>query len=100
MVSSLPRHFQFAVLARAVLLAVLIVILLRLIATTQFYATELVVVLGGLLVVADLMRVVAHADRSTQRFLEALAAGALEVPASGRSDPGHPLPAFERARQY
>jgi two-component system, NtrC family, nitrogen regulation sensor histidine kinase NtrY len=100
MVSSLPRHFQFAVLARAVLLAVLIVILLRLIAATQFYATELVVALVGLLVVADLMRVVAHADRSTQRFLEAVAAGALEVPTSGPSGLGHPLPAFERARQY
>jgi two-component system, NtrC family, nitrogen regulation sensor histidine kinase NtrY len=89
MVSSLPRHFQLAVLLRAVLLAALIVILVRLLTATQFYATELVVVLIGLLVVADLVRVVAHADRSTQRFLESLTAG----------DPDHPPPAYDRAWQ-
>jgi two-component system nitrogen regulation sensor histidine kinase NtrY len=89
MVSSLPRHFQLAVLLRAVLLAALIVILIRLMTTTQFYATELVVVLIGLLVVADLVRVVAYADRQTQRFLESLTAG----------DPDHPPPAYDRAWQ-
>jgi two-component system nitrogen regulation sensor histidine kinase NtrY len=100
MVSSLPRHFQFAVLARAVLLAGLIVILLRLMSATQFYATELVVLLIGLLVVADLLRVVAHAERSTQRFLESLSAGALEAPVAGQSGSGQVLQAFERARQH
>jgi two-component system nitrogen regulation sensor histidine kinase NtrY len=100
MVSSLPRHFQFAVLARAVLLAGLIVILLRLMSATQFYATELVVLLMGLLVVADLLRVVAHAERSTQRFLESLSAGALEAPVAGQSGSGQVLQAFERARQH
>jgi two-component system nitrogen regulation sensor histidine kinase NtrY len=89
MVSSLPRHFQLAVLARAVLLAALIVVLVRLITVTQFYATELVVALIGLLVILDLVRVVAHADRSTQRFLESLTAG----------DPDHPPPAYDRAWQ-
>ncbi|HEV2703362.1 MAG TPA: hypothetical protein VGV09_17170, partial [Steroidobacteraceae bacterium] len=83
MVSSLPRHFQFAVLARALLLAALSVLLLWLLASTQFYATSLLVLLCGLVVVADLVRIIAQADRSTQRFLEALAAGALEVPAPG-----------------
>ncbi len=100
MVSSLPRHFQFAVLARALLLAVLVVILLRLLVATQFYATELVVLLCAVLVVADLLRVIAQADRSTQRFLESLAAGALEVPAPDQSVPGHSATAFEHARQY
>jgi two-component system nitrogen regulation sensor histidine kinase NtrY len=89
MVSSLPRHFQLAVLARAVLLAALIVVLVRLMTVTQFYATELVVALIGLLVILDLVRVVAHADRSTQRFLESLTAG----------DPDHPPPAYDRAWQ-
>src|ERR1700722_16983505 len=89
MVSSLPRHFQFGVLARALLLAALIVILIRLMTTTQFYATELVVLLIGLLVVADLVRVVAYADRQTQRFLESLTSG----------DPDHPPPAYDRAWQ-
>jgi nitrogen fixation/metabolism regulation signal transduction histidine kinase len=89
MVSSLPRHFQLAVLARAVLLAALIVVLVRLMTVTQFYATELVVALIGLLVILDLVRVVAHADRSTRRFLESLTAG----------DPDHPPPAFDRAWQ-
>ncbi len=55
--SALPRHFQFAVLARAVLLAVLVVILLWLLHTTQLYATALVVILCAALVVADLVRV-------------------------------------------
>ena len=97
--SALPRHFQFAVLARALLLAVLIVIVMRLLATTQYYATMLVVILCATLVVADLVRVIAHADRSTQRFLESLSAGALETPLSGQSTPGQPLPAFDRVDQ-
>jgi two-component system, NtrC family, nitrogen regulation sensor histidine kinase NtrY len=98
--SALPRHFQFAVLARAVLLAVLVVIVLRLLTATQFYATALVVILCAALVVADLVRVVGHADRSTQRFLESLSAGALEAPAPGQPTSGPVLPAFDRARQY
>ncbi len=98
--NALPRHFQLAVLARAVLLAVLIVLVLRLLTATQFYATALVLVLGAALVVADLVRVVGHADRSTQRFLEALSAGALEAPVPGQASPGHLLQAFERARQH
>ena len=98
--STLPRNFHFAVLLRAALLAVLIVIVLRLLATTQFYATALVVTLCAALVVADLVRVVAHADRATQRFLESLSAGALEAPVSAMSDAAHSHSAFDRARQY
>src|ERR1700722_8340959 len=98
--SALPRHFQFAVVARAVLLAVLIVIVLRLLTATQLYATALVVILCAALVVADLVRVVAHADRSTQRFLESLSAGALEAPVAATADAGQLLSAFERARQH
>ncbi len=98
--SALPRHFQLAVLARAVLLAVLIFLVLRLLTATQLYATTLVVVLCGALVVADLVRVVGHADRSTQRFLESLSAGALEAPLPGSSVPDDRISAFERARQH
>jgi two-component system nitrogen regulation sensor histidine kinase NtrY len=98
--SALPRYFQWAVVARAVLLAVLIVLVLRLLADTQFYATVLVVMLCAALVVADLVRVVRHADRSTQRFLEAVSAGALEVPVPGHSAASHELAAFDRARDY
>lgn len=100
MASSLPRHFQFAVLTRALLLAALTVVLLWLLANTQFYATALLVLLCGLVVLADLVRIVAQADRSTQRFLESLSAGALEVPVAGHAAPGQPLAAFERARQH
>jgi two-component system, NtrC family, nitrogen regulation sensor histidine kinase NtrY len=96
---ALPRHFQLAVLLRAALLAGLIVIFICLLSTTQFYATALVVLLGGALVIADLVRVVAHADRSTQRFLESLSGGALEVPVPDKS-PGQRLAAFDRARQH
>ena len=60
-----------------------IVIVMRLLAATQFYATALVVVLCAALVVADLVRVVGNADRSTQRFLDSLSAGALEAPVAG-----------------
>jgi len=97
---ALPRHFMFAVLARALLLAVLIVILVHLLAATQFYATALVVILCAALVVADLVRIVAHADRSTQRFLDSLSAGALEAPVPGPSTPDRLLPAFDRARHH
>ena len=98
--SALPRHFQFAVLARALLLAVLIVIVMRLLATTQYYATMLVLILCATLVVADLVRVVGHADRSTQRFLESLSAGALEAPVPEPVTAGHLHAAFDRARQH
>jgi two-component system nitrogen regulation sensor histidine kinase NtrY len=99
-IGALPRHFMLAVLARALLLAVLLVILLRLLATTQLYATALVVILCAALVVADLARVVAHADRSTQRFLDSLSAGALEAPVPSPSTPTRLLPAFDRARLH
>ncbi len=98
--SALPRHFQVAVLARALLFAVLVVIVVRLLAATQFYATALVVILCAVLVVGDLVRVVGHADRSTQRFLESLSAGALEAPVAATSAPGPVLSAFDRARQH
>src|ERR1700733_12195708 len=98
--SALPRRFQLAVLARALLLAVLLVIVVRLLAATQFYATALVVILCAALVVADLVRVVGHADRSTQRFLESLSAGALEAPVPATSAPSDLLSAFEHARQH
>ena len=98
--SALPRHFEWAVVARAVLLAALIVLVVRLLAATQFYATTLVITLCAALVVADLVRVVRHADRSTQRFLEAVSAGALDVPVSGQSVADHQLAAFDRAREY
>ena len=98
-VGGLPRHFMVAVLTRALLLAALLVILVRLLATTQFYATALVVILCAVLVVADLVRVAAHADRSTQRFLDSIAAGALEAPLPTDSTPGSLIPAFDRARQ-
>jgi two-component system nitrogen regulation sensor histidine kinase NtrY len=98
--SALPRHFQIAVLARTLLLAVLIVIVMRLLATTEYYATMLVVILCAALVVADLVRVIGHADRSTQRFLESLSAGALEAPAPEQVTAGDLHAAFDRARQH
>ena len=96
----LPRGFQMAVLWRALLLAGLIVILFRLLAVTHFYATALVVILCGALVVADLVRLIAHAERSTQRFLDSLAQGALETPLAGTAGPGRLAASFERARRH
>jgi two-component system, NtrC family, nitrogen regulation sensor histidine kinase NtrY len=96
----LPRGFQFAVLWRTLLLAALIVVLLRLLTATQYYATALVVLVCAALVITDLVRLVAHAERSTQRFLESLAQGALETPQATAGLPDHLASAFHRARQY
>lgn len=98
--SALPRHFQWAVILRALVLAALIVLIVRLLANTQLYATMLVVTLCAGLVIADLLRIVAQADRATQRFLESLAAGALETPVAGSATPERLVFAYGRAREH
>jgi two-component system nitrogen regulation sensor histidine kinase NtrY len=75
-----PEGLVFAVMLRAMLMAVLIVALLYLLVDTRFYATAMVVALCGALVVVDLIAVAARAERAATRFLDALSAGALEVP--------------------
>jgi two-component system, NtrC family, nitrogen regulation sensor histidine kinase NtrY len=97
MASKSPRAegLVFAVLLRAMLVAVLLVTLLYLVVDTRFYATALVVALCGALVVADLIAVAARAERAATRFLDALSAGALETPLQHSSVSGPLRSAYE-----
>ncbi|MEJ0004890.1 MAG: ATP-binding protein [Steroidobacteraceae bacterium] len=75
------------VLARALLLAALGVALLQLLLRTHYYATALVVVVVGTIVIADLIAVTARAERAAERFLVGLAAGSLESPVHSTAVP-------------
>jgi nitrogen fixation/metabolism regulation signal transduction histidine kinase len=88
--------FVFAVLLRAVLLALLLAALFQLLRYTQYYATALVVVLCGALTVADLVLLTAREHRSAERFLEALSASALETPLQRSAVPDSLRAAYER----
>ena len=66
------------VVVRALLLAVLTMVLLHLLLETRYYAAALVTLLADALVIADLIAVTARAERAAERFLLALAAGSLE----------------------
>ena len=80
--------FVVAVVLRAVVLAVLIAALAYLLLDTRFYATALVVTLCAAATVADLFALSARAERASLRFVDALAAGALEAPVYGSAVPG------------
>lgn len=73
-----PRGLVLNVVVRALLLAVLTVVLLHLLLETRYYATALFMLFAGALVIADLIAVTARAERASERFLLALAAGSLE----------------------
>jgi two-component system, NtrC family, nitrogen regulation sensor histidine kinase NtrY len=73
-----PRGLVLNVVARALLLAALTVVLLHLLLETRYYATALVLLLADAVVIADLLAVTARAERASERFLLALAAGSLE----------------------
>jgi two-component system, NtrC family, nitrogen regulation sensor histidine kinase NtrY len=82
-----PRGLVLNVVARALLLAALAVALLHLLLDTRYYATALVLLLAGAAVIADLIAVTARAQRASERFLLALAAGSLELPVHRASVP-------------
>jgi two-component system nitrogen regulation sensor histidine kinase NtrY len=89
--------FLFAVLLRALLLALLLAALVHLLLHTQFYATALVLVLGGALTVTDLALLTAREHRSAERFLDALSASALETPVQRSAIPDSLRAAYDRA---
>lgn len=89
--------FLSGVLWRALLLALLIAALLYLLINTQYYATALVVVLCGALVIADLMRLTTSERQSAERFLDALSASALETPVQRSAVPASLRTAYDRA---
>jgi len=74
------RSFIFAVLSRALLLAVLLTALVYLLGRTQYYATALIIVLFGAVLIVDLFLIAAREGRAAERFLDALSADALETP--------------------
>ncbi len=88
--------FLFGVLARAVLLALLLTALFYLLRSTQYYATALVLVLCSALTIADLVRLAGRQNRATERFLDALSAGALETPIQRSAVPDSLRHAYDR----
>ncbi|MEO8313390.1 MAG: ATP-binding protein [Pseudomonadota bacterium] len=90
------RTFVFAVLSRALLLAVLLASLIYLLARTPYYASALVLFLCGGAVVADLIALCARENRSAERFLDALSASALETPVQRSAIPDALRAAYDR----
>lgn len=88
--------FVFAVLSRALLLAVLLASLIYLLGRTPYYASALVVFLCGAAVVADLIALCARESRSAERFLDALSVSALETPAQRSAIPDSLRAAYDR----
>jgi hypothetical protein len=89
--------FVFAVLWRALLLAVLLAALVHLLGDTQYYATALVVVLCAAVIIADLATLAARESRAAERFLDALSANALETPLQRSAIPASLRTAYDRA---
>lgn len=92
-----PRGLVLNVVARALLLAVLTAVLLHLLLDTRYYATALVMLLAGAVVIADLFAVTARAERASERFLLALAADSLESPVHRSAVPAVLHQAYARA---
>jgi two-component system, NtrC family, nitrogen regulation sensor histidine kinase NtrY len=89
--------FVFAVLWRALLLALLLAALVYLIGHTRYYATALVVTLCGAVLTADLTLLTARQNRAAERFLDALSASALETPLQRSAIPESLRTAYDRA---
>ena len=92
-----PSPFIVAVLLRALLLGGLTWVVIELLSTTRLYATTLVVLGVAALIIADLVRIVARADRAVERFLAALSADAVETAPRTASGLGRLSLPFERA---
>lgn len=87
----------FAVLLRAVLLALLFTALILLLTRTQYYATSLVTLLCGALLIADLVMLISREHRAAERFLDALTGSALETPVQRSAVPASLRTAYDRA---
>lgn len=72
-------------------------LIVHLLTNTQLYATTLVVAAVAVLFIADLARVVARWQRSTERFLENLTTDVVETPVHAFAGQKRALAAFERA---
>lgn len=92
-----PRGLVLNVVARALLLAILTVVLLHLLLATRYYATALVILLACAVIIGDLIVVTGRAARASERFLLALAAGSLESPVHRTAVPAGLHQAYARA---
>jgi two-component system nitrogen regulation sensor histidine kinase NtrY len=73
-------QFVLGVSIRAVALGGLTILFLQLVAHTQLYATSCVVAGVAAVIIADLVRCIARADRRVEYFIESLEAGDADVP--------------------
>jgi nitrogen fixation/metabolism regulation signal transduction histidine kinase len=90
-------QFVLGVSIRAILLGLLTILLVQLLAHTQFYATSLVVAGLAAIVIADLARCIGRADRRVERFIDSLRAGDADVPLKKFTDPRRMLAPFNDA---
>jgi nitrogen fixation/metabolism regulation signal transduction histidine kinase len=88
--------FVFAVLLRALLIALLLVALFFLLRDTRYYATTLVVVLCTAFIAVDLVMLTGRQNRAAERFLDSLSAGALETPVQRGAIPDSLRASYER----
>ena len=91
------RPLVLGVSIRAIAIGGLTVLFVQLIEHTQLYATALVVACVAVLVVADLARSIARADRRVDQFITALRAGDADIPVEKFRRPEAALTSFERA---
>src|SRR5262245_47839001 len=77
---SRPQRFVLAVTVRATLVGALAFLAIWLVVSERLYATALVVVIVGLFLVSDLVRVVARAGRWMEQDLEQLTAEVSDTP--------------------
>lgn len=90
------NQFAMAVGLRALGIGALAFLFIRLLTSTQLYATALLVAGVAALIVADLMRVVNRFEHRVERFLDALSSDVVDIPieAPARHQPW--LAPFER----
>jgi two-component system nitrogen regulation sensor histidine kinase NtrY len=82
---------------RAIVLGGLTILFAQLVMHTQLYATSLVVVGVAAVIIADLARCIARADRRVEYFIDSLRAGDADMPAEKRSAAGLSPSPFEDA---
>lgn len=77
---SRSTHLALSISARAVLISLISMLVIRLLSTTQLYATALVAIAIGGLIVADLARLIARANYSAEHMLNLLHADGMDSP--------------------
>lgn len=73
-------HLALSISVRAILIGLTCILVVRLLSTTQLYATALVATAIGGLIIADLARLIARADYSAEHLLNLLHADGMDSP--------------------